>query len=140
MREKLDRRIVADQVRHVVASRVGSWRGRTLIIIMIAYEASYQRESTGEPRPAGESLNPHRGRDRRHPYLTTPPYIDSDRIGGMGVRAGAGLHAECGDQRSAHQGDRHGGYCIPDVWYYSHAYSRSAFGGALCLIGAGASW
>jgi fermentation-respiration switch protein FrsA (DUF1100 family) len=61
--------------------------------VTIAYDASYQGESTGEPR---QLENPHiRTEDVSAvvDYLTTLPYVDRDRIGGMGVCAGAGYTA-----------------------------------------------
>jgi hypothetical protein len=61
--------------------------------ITIAYDASYQGESTGEPR---QLENPHiRTEDVSAvvDYLTTLPYVDQDRIGAMGVCAGAGYTA-----------------------------------------------
>jgi len=54
--------------------------------VTLAYDASYQGESTGEPR---QLENPHiRGEDVSAvvDYLTTLAYVDRDRIGGMGVR------------------------------------------------------
>lgn len=61
--------------------------------ITIAYDASYQGESTGEPR---QLENPHiRTEDISAviDYLTTLPYVDTDRIGAMGICAGAGYTA-----------------------------------------------
>lgn len=61
--------------------------------VTIAYDASYQGESTGEPR---QLENPHiRTEDVSAviDYLTTLPYIDTDRIGAMGICAGAGYTA-----------------------------------------------
>nr|WP_250660815.1 alpha/beta hydrolase [Pseudoalteromonas sp. SCSIO 43088] len=63
--------------------------------VAIAYDASYQGESTGEPR---QLENPHvRTEDVSAviDYLTTLPYVDNDRIGAMGICAGAGLHRKC---------------------------------------------
>jgi dienelactone hydrolase len=56
--------------------------------ITIAFDASYQGESTGEPR---QLENPYiRTEDISAviDYLTTLPYVDSDRIGAMGTCAG----------------------------------------------------
>lgn len=58
--------------------------------VTIAYDASYQGESTGEPR---QLENPYiRTEDVSAviDYLTTLPYINEEKIGAMGVCAGAG--------------------------------------------------
>lgn len=61
--------------------------------VTIAYDASYQGESTGEPR---QLENPYiRTEDVSAviDYLTTLPYVDTDNIGAMGICAGAGYTA-----------------------------------------------
>lgn len=62
-------------------------------LIAIAYDASYQGESTGEPR---QLENPYiRTEDVSAviDYLTTLPYVNADKIGAMGICAGAGYTA-----------------------------------------------
>ena len=61
--------------------------------VTIAYDASYQGESGGEPR---QLENPHvRTEDISAviDHLTTLPYVDRDRIGAMGICAGGGYTA-----------------------------------------------
>lgn len=61
--------------------------------VTIAYDASFQGASTGEPR---QLENPHiRTEDVSAviDYLTTLDYVDNDRIGAMGICAGAGYTA-----------------------------------------------
>ncbi|MCG9770157.1 alpha/beta hydrolase [Pseudoalteromonas piscicida] len=69
--------------------------------VTIAYDASYQGESTGEPR---QLENPHvRTEDISAviDYLTTLSFVDNDRVGVMGICAGAGYSANAAinDQR-----------------------------------------
>ena len=61
--------------------------------VTIAYDASFQGESGGEPR---QLENPYiRTEDISAviDYLTTLPYVDNNRIGAMGICAGAGYTA-----------------------------------------------
>jgi uncharacterized protein len=61
--------------------------------VTIAFDASYQGESTGEPR---QLENPYiRTEDISAviDYLTTLPYVDSHQIGAMGICAGGGYTA-----------------------------------------------
>lgn len=62
-------------------------------LITIAFDRSYQGESTGEPR---QLENPHISTEDVSAvidYLTTLPYVDRERVGAMGICAGAGYTA-----------------------------------------------
>lgn len=66
--------------------------------VTIAYDASYQGESGGAPR---RLENPYiRAEDVSAviDHLTTLPYVDNDRIGAMGICAGAGYTANAAIQ------------------------------------------
>ncbi len=66
--------------------------------VTIAYDASYQGESGGEPR---QLENPYiRTEDISAviDYLTTLSYVDNTRIGAMGICAGAGYTANAAIQ------------------------------------------
>ncbi len=61
--------------------------------VTIAYDASYQGESGGEPRQLENPQIRTEDVSAVIDYLTTLPYVDNDRIGGMGICAGAGYTA-----------------------------------------------
>lgn len=67
-------------------------------LIAIAFDRSYQGESSGEPR---QLENPHVNTEDVSAvvdYLTTLPYVDQNRIGAMGICAGAGYSANAAIQ------------------------------------------
>lgn len=62
-------------------------------LITIAFDRSYQGESSGEPR---QMENPYISTEDVSAvvdYLTILPYVDNDKIGAMGICAGAGYSA-----------------------------------------------
>lgn len=66
--------------------------------VTIAFDRSCQGESGGEPR---QLENPYIGAEDVSAvidYLTTLPYVDNDRIGAMGICAGAGYTANAAIQ------------------------------------------
>lgn len=62
-------------------------------LITIAFDRSYQGASTGEPRQLENPFVSTEDVSAVVDYLTTLAYVDSDRIGAMGVCAGAGYSA-----------------------------------------------
>ncbi|MEE9873255.1 MAG: alpha/beta hydrolase [Delftia lacustris] len=62
-------------------------------LITIAFDRSYQGESTGEPRQLENPYVSTEDVSAVIDYLTTLPYIDQSRIGAMGICAGAGYSA-----------------------------------------------
>ena len=61
--------------------------------VTIAYDASYQGESTGEPRQLGRPSIRTEDVSGAIDYLTTLPYVDADQIGAFGICAGGGYTA-----------------------------------------------
>ena len=62
-------------------------------LIAIAYDASYQGESTGEPRQLENPYTRTEDVSAVIDYLTTLSYVDAEKIGAMGICAGAGYTA-----------------------------------------------
>lgn len=62
-------------------------------LITIAFDRSYQGESGGEPRQLENPYVSTEDVSAVIDYLTTLPYVDPDRIGVMGICAGAGYSA-----------------------------------------------
>lgn len=62
-------------------------------LVTIAFDRSYQGESTGEPRQLENPYISTEDVSAVVDYLTTLPYVDKDRIGAMGICAGAGYSA-----------------------------------------------
>ncbi len=61
--------------------------------ITVAYDASYQGESTGTPRQLENPSVRTEDVSAVIDYLDTQPYVDGDKIGAMGICAGAGYTA-----------------------------------------------
>lgn len=62
-------------------------------LITIAFDRSYQGESTGEPRQLENPYVSTEDVSAVVDYLTVLPYVNSDKIGAMGICAGAGYSA-----------------------------------------------
>src|SRR5262249_61839419 len=58
--------------------------------VTIAYDASYQGESSGERRQLENPYIRTEDVSAAIDYLTTLPYVDAKRIGAMGICAGTG--------------------------------------------------
>lgn len=61
--------------------------------ITIAFDRSYQGESTGEPRQLENPYISAEDVSSAIDYMTTLPYVDVDKIGAMGICAGGGYTA-----------------------------------------------
>lgn len=62
-------------------------------LVTVAFDRSYQGESTGEPRQLENPYISTEDVSAVIDYLTTLAYVDSDRIGAMGICAGGGYAA-----------------------------------------------
>lgn len=67
-------------------------------LITIAFDRSYQGESSGEPRQLENPYISAEDVSSVVDYLTTLPYVDPNKIGAMGICAGAGYSANAAIQ------------------------------------------
>ena len=67
-------------------------------LIAIAFDRSYQGESSGEPRQLENPYISVEDVSAVVDYLTTLPYVDPNKIGAMGICAGAGYSANAAIQ------------------------------------------
>lgn len=67
-------------------------------LIAIAFDRSYQGESSGEPRQLENPYISAEDVSAVVDYLTTLPYVDPNKIGAMGICAGAGYSANAAIQ------------------------------------------
>ena len=74
--------------------------------VVIAFDASFQGDSGGEPRSIEDPVLRVEDFYQVTDYLMTLPYVDEDRIGVLGICGGGGYFHQCRDDGAAHQGGR----------------------------------
>lgn len=87
---------VKEQTSGIYASKVAAGG-----FVAIAYDASYQGDSTGEPRQLEDPYIRTEDNSAAVEYLTTLPYVDSDKIAIRGICASGGytVNAAINDKR-----------------------------------------